>query len=157
MKKNNRHGFTYIEILMAAAIMSSIGLMILVNYSRQRPTRELASTKLRIVAVLREAATYSASQTEGAVWGVHFDAVVATSSFFGIFPNAYDASNIRQFNPLPRSLRFDTSNFTAGAKEITFQKINGKANASTTVRIYILADPTRSSTIRISSSGLISS
>jgi prepilin-type N-terminal cleavage/methylation domain-containing protein len=155
MKNLNKRGFTFIEAIIAIAIVAVIGVMATVNYSRQRPIRDFESSKLRIVAVLREASTRSISQSEGVAWGVRFQANSATSSFFTLFAGNYAGGSISQFSALPFSIRFDTTTFTGTSKEVTFSKIDGRANASTSVRIYIVSDVSKSSTIKISSSGLV--
>jgi hypothetical protein len=55
---------------------------------------------------------------------------------------------------LPQTIRFDTSTFLNGVLNVAFNAISGKANSSS-VRIFIVGDPSKSSTIAVSSSGLV--
>ncbi|MEK7094390.1 MAG: discoidin domain-containing protein, partial [Patescibacteria group bacterium] len=108
-----------------------------------------------MVSVLREAGARSIGQNQGVSWGVHFQATSPTSSFFALFSGTYSSSSITIFVPFPGTLRFDTSTFMGDSKDVIFNKLDGKASASTSIRIYAVSNPSQFSIIRIASSGLI--
>ncbi len=155
MKNYQRSGFTFLEVIMVVALTAGIGLWSYVNYSQQRPVRDLDSARLEIGSLLRDASSRSASQSQGAAWGVRLEATSPTSSFFTLFYGSYSPATRSQVAPLPFTLRFDTSTFTGSSKEIIFEQRTGRANASTSIRIYVAGRSSQSSTINIASSGLI--
>lgn len=155
MKKYQRSGFTFLEVIMVVALTAGIGLWSYVNYSQQRPIRDLDSIRLQMSSLLRDASSRSASQSQGSAWGVRFEATSPTSSFFALFYGSYGTTTRSQVVPLPLTLRFDTSTFSGNTKEIIFEQRTGRVNASTSIRIYLAGRPTQSSTISVASSGLV--
>ena len=147
-----------IEILTVLALAVVISLVILSNLLNSRSRFNLDNTTRQIAAILREAQSRSVAQQNGAVWGVHFDNV-STTPFYALFQNSYSSSSEFGYYRLPSGTVYSTSSIAKGAiKEITFSQISGLPSASTSVTISLMAASISmsSSTIFISSSGLVS-
>lgn len=152
--KISRYGFTLIEIVLVVALMAVASTWVLVNYSNQKPTRDLDSAKQKIVAVLRDASARATGESQNTNWGVHLEAGSDTS-FFSLFSDTYTTTTRSQFSALPKTVRFDTTHFSGGVQDIVFLRGSGETMTSTTIRLYLVSQPEQSSTIEVYRNGFI--
>lgn len=152
----NRRGTTLFEIIIAIGLIAAISAVIFLNLLKRKGAGELEAATRQIVALLREAQSRSVSQSDGAGWGVHFENSTSTAPFYAIFRSAYSSENLVGYYRLPSVVGYATSSINFGAsKEIIFTQINGAANASTSIKLLLLNDPSVSSTIYVASSGAV--
>lgn len=144
------------EIILVIGLTVVFSAVVMLNLVRHKSTSELDATAKQIVAVLREARSRSVSQSESAGWGVHFENSTSTAPFYALFRSTYSTENRVGYYRLPSGVGYATSSIAAGAaKEITFTQISGAANASTSLQLLLLNDPSVSSTIYVASSGAV--
>lgn len=114
----SRKGFTLFEIAIAVGVMVVIAVVSLVSLSGTKSNGDLTGTSQQATALLREAQSRSVSQTNGKVWGVHFDNV--TAPFYALFSGAYSAASTLGKYPLPADVSYVTSTVPSGSSvEIT--------------------------------------
>lgn len=153
----NKKGFSLIELLMVMTItvvligVSSVGLF------NMRRKSDLDKTRDQIVASLGEARSRAINQDEGQSWGVRFTNNSPTStSYFSIYYSAYSAATEKGKYSLPQNVEFASATVPWGnSLNIDFAELTGKAT-STAVPLLLRISPFTSSTITVSSSGIIS-
>lgn len=134
------------------AVLSSIVSLGIVNF---RKKADMDSVKAQMVSLLNEARSRSVSQEDGESWGVRF---VNSSSapFYALFKATYSASTERGHYRLPTNVSYASSTFPVDTeKEIMFREISGFASGSPSINILQVVYPFTSSTISVSSSGVI--
>ncbi len=148
-------GFTLIELIISIAIIAIIASIGIINLFSYRNRQDLSLNTGKIVEVLRNAQNRSISQENGTRWGVHFINVSAPNlDYYELFYGAsYALNTIVSTATLPSNITFEVPSVSS---TIIFSPITGLPNASTTVKIYLLSNPTTSSTIIISNNGNIS-
>lgn len=163
LKPNNynltpaRSGFSLVEVLVAMAIIAILGSVMIINlYGKRTRSVEIESSTKQIVALLREAQSNSFAGNGSARWGVHFENSTTTRPFFALFRGTYSVPTRERYTALLSLIGYDSSTVpVGGSTEIMFSQLDGFASASTTIKLYLLSDPSVSSLIRVSSSGLV--
>jgi len=149
-----------IEIILVTALTVILALITAASLLNKRNSLDLDSTTKQISALLHEAQSRSAAEENFTVWGVHFDNSTSTTPFYSLFKTAYLSGGEIGHYRLPSDVKYSTSSISQGASvDVTFSQISGLPSASTSITIYLTAAGTltsKSSTISISSSGLIS-
>ncbi len=148
---------TLIEILIVIALMVALSAVGLINLLGRRGKTEVDSTARQMVGLLRQAQSYSMSQSSSTSWGVRFWNSTSTAPFYAMFAGSeYSAAGEAGRYRLPERVFYVTSTLASGAtKDIVFSQITGAPSASTTIGITSGGSQI-SSTISISFSGLIS-
>ncbi len=158
MKKsifNRIRGFSLVELVISIgiiAILASAGFISILSYKQRQA---LLSATQEIIAVFRNAQDRSISQESGSRWGVHFENPSADLDFFDLFQgSSYGTSTIVSRNTLPSGVQFD--NPASGASStVIFSPITGLPDASSTIKISLINNPTSSSTIIVNTNGEI--
>lgn len=147
-----------LELVLASGIVAVIAAVVFLNLLGRRSEVEVDSATKQIVALLREAQTRSVSQSSSTSWGVYFENSTTTPPFYSLFASSvYSTSTAFGRFRLPTSVDYVTSSLADGASTtISFQQITGLAVAPRSVSIYLLTGVSRSSTITVASSGLVS-
>jgi len=155
MKKN---GFTLIELIVTLAIITVVSVVMFTSLFGWKNQTDLVNVTKQVGALLREAASNAMTQENGTAWGVHFDNATNTTPFYALFASStYSTSSVIGSYPLPASVGYLTSTFPVGSTEdIAFDPVSGDASASTSIGLYLLGDPTQSSTISVASTGAVS-
>ncbi len=152
-----RKGFTLIELIVVIAIMAIIATVAGLNLTGSRDKTDLTSTTQQIGTLLRQAQSDAMSEKQGTAWGVHFDNTTSTP-YFALYASAvYSTSSINGgYYPLPRTVAYATATVPQGsAVNITFSAVTGAASAPASISLYVIGDPSISSTISISSAGAV--
>ena len=159
MKKKERRGFTAIELLLVVAMILILGIVSFSTLSGRKGKTDLLGERDQMVGLLRQAQSYSVSQSSSTLWGVHFDNTGA-KPFFALYHTAYSTSTTIGYYGLPSSLAYVATSVPAGRYvEISFQQLSGLlvSNSSSSVAIYApSALGIGSSTISVSSAGSVS-
>ncbi len=151
-----RNGFTLIELMVVLAIIAIISIVTAVSLFSARNTNNLTNAANEIGALLREAQSRSANQIQGAAWGVHFDNTNPSAPFYALFSGTYSTSTRVDFSPLPTNIIFNTTTLASGTSlNISFAQITGLPSTSTAITLDLAPNNSSSSTISVSSAGLI--
>lgn len=147
-------GFTIIELLLVVGITAIIAVVGFLNIYGFKSESELDLTVREIVSVLRNAQDRSMSQEDSSQWGVYFENPLSNSGFYVLYQGATTTffskknlrSNIQFLNPSIGS-----------SKDVSFNKMSGLPNSSTTIQISLKNNPLKTRTIIINANGQISS
>ena len=145
-------GFTLIEIILAIAISATILGIVLFSFNDYRQRELLKIATLEVVSVLRDARARTLVAEGDSAYSVHFDIGQVV-----LFPGSVysPGSNNNEVVVLPEIVGLATTSL--GATNVTFSRLSGEANTNGAVRVYLLADPTSSTTVTINTAGIISS
>ena len=131
--KHSKQGFTIVEVLIVTGITAAIAIVAIVNLAGWKGQRELSGTAQKVAALLREAESRAASQSEGKGWGVRFENSSTSNSSYSLF--YYDetgASTTISYNVLPGALSFNSSSLPSdGTIHVFFSQISGKPTVIT--------------------------
>jgi type II secretory pathway pseudopilin PulG len=145
-----------IEMILVLALVGIVTGLLFINLAGRRSENDLRNTAAHVAALLREAQSRSVVQASSTSWGVHFENATTTAPFYALFHTAYSTSTRFNYFRLPQSVDYITSTLPDGAaKEIIFSEFTGTASAATSVRIYLINQPARSSTITVDASGAV--
>jgi prepilin-type N-terminal cleavage/methylation domain-containing protein len=142
-------GFTLIEVLITVVVLvvlATAGIMYLADYYFRQ---NLELTVEEITALIRDAQNRSLSQQDGQQWGIRFEN--ATQDSVKIF---YATSTFTSIYVLRAGVRF--SNPSEGNyKDVVFSKLTGYPEASSSVVVALINNPSVSSTISVSVLGRV--
>lgn len=159
--KQNKNGFTLVELLIAIAVLAIIGVIGFVNFAgfRQKNSVKLASQA--IIAVLRDAQNRAISQDSGTAWGVQFNN--ASSTYTEFSGNSFPSGRVIAQSALSPNLTFLIP-ITGTSSTVVFATLTGIPTStsgvvSTTAPFAAIADSSSpnsvSSSIYINPSGEI--
>ncbi|MDO8579243.1 MAG: hypothetical protein Q7R72_00015 [bacterium] len=139
--------FTVVEILIVLAIttiIATISITSFVSFSRREA---LDADTTAIAAGLRDAR----AETLASVGGLQYGVAVAPDKFTLFQGIVYDsmATTNKTFN-FSSYVRASSSIST-----VVFQKLTGNSNASGTIDVYLISDPTVKRTVGIGGTGLV--
>ena len=156
-RKPKGDGFSLVEVLVAVALMAALAAFIAPNLFSGSKFAELQSITREMVASAREAQSMSTSGAQGSAWGIHFDNPSNGTPFYAIFiGNSYATGTVKDVYRLPASVAYVPSTLPVGTtRDVTFSNVSGVASVSTTIQLYVIAQPSLSSTIMITSLGNI--
>ena len=144
--------------MIVVVIFVAVGVITLPFFFGSKSQSDLAAATQQIVASLRESQSHAMTQMNNVPWGVHFANPTNGTPYFAIYSGTNYSPNASQSNyRLPSSIVFDSSTVPAGSStNVAFNLISGGAGSSTVIRIYVLSQPSISSTITIAASGAVS-
>lgn len=140
-------GITIIELIVAVAIISTLGILSAAFYIRFLTQNAVANTKDQLVGSFRKAQVYSMMGKQNGVWGVKYTASPKQITLYLLGASAFDES-FSVNNNIAIKLS-DGSDFT----NITFAKITGLPSSSPTITI---SSGNNSKTVSINSQGVAS-
>jgi type II secretory pathway pseudopilin PulG len=143
--------FTLVEILLVLTIF-----MVLLGYTVPRMANSLFANQVEVagqelVHVLRRANIQASSQVHDSDWGVYFNSVASTYTFFAGSTYGEDSS-FDLIYVLPSSITFD---FLSMGDEVVFHQITGDTDEDGS--IVILAGNGETRTITVNTLGNVSS
>ncbi len=138
------NGFTLIELLLVISIVSILGTLSTVFFSRFLTQNAVANTQDRLIGQLRKAQIYSMTGRQNDSWGVRFGSNTITlfkgPSYAGRTP-AFDENFT------------ENANISTTFTEIVFAKITGLPNTTGT---YTITGSNSSKQITVNSQGVAS-
>ncbi|MFA5651767.1 MAG: prepilin-type N-terminal cleavage/methylation domain-containing protein [Candidatus Paceibacterota bacterium] len=145
-KQTYNQGFSILELVIVLAVISILVSMIVPSFGKVGGSEALDTTTVSIIAVLNEAKSQAVSSQN------------ATSSGVRIFNNKLvsfkgNYGNLNKETSLSNLIGISTS--TGLGADIIFSNVTGESNASGTITITVLREPTKTNTIRIYSTGVI--
>lgn len=149
-------GFSIIEMVTVMAVMIILSIVGLSNLSSRRNVNDLNTATKQVGALLREAQSDAMANSGGTTWGVHFANTTTTAPFYALFKTSYTTANTKGYYRLPYTVSYMTSTLASGATlDVTFTQITGASSASTTIGFYATSQPTKTSSVSISSIGTV--
>lgn len=134
--KMGNNGFSLLEILLVAAIISILTAVGFGIYSNFTLGVELETSAQSIIADLKSSRSKAMFGEDGLRWGIHF--VNGQSDYYEIFstPDNYlsASSTVKTSNYLPSAVIFENP-AEASSKDIIFNRISGEISSSTTISI----------------------
>jgi len=150
-----KQGFSIIELLTVIGIIVFIVAVSFLSLSSSRRKASFDHTKVRMVTLLGDAQSRSVNQENGLAWGVHFENS-STSPFYSLFSGTYMSAGERGHYALPSDIGYVSTSIAVGSsKEIMFEAVSGAASGTRSVAVQLLTSPFTSSTISVSSSGVV--
>ncbi|MBX4181331.1 hypothetical protein KW807_00505, partial [Candidatus Parcubacteria bacterium] len=105
-----------------------------------------------VVSVLNEARSTTLSSLNASQYGVKVDPTQVTL-FKGSSYSVGAPDNV--LNTLDSSVGIRNISLAGGATQVVFDRLTGRTGESGTFELYLINDPTSSSTISVSGSGII--
>jgi len=152
---NKSKAFTLVELIITLGIivvLAGVGFLGILNYKNNQ---SLNSTSREIVSVLRNAQNRSLSQEAGSRWGVHFENPSSSNDFYDLFYGAsYTISGLVSRTTLASGVEFVLPP-NGSSSTVIFSPVTGLPNNSLTIKIFLIAAPSVSSTIIVNQNGQI--
>lgn len=143
-------GFTLIELLVSIAVLGLVSSVVILGYSTMSKGIDLKTATFKILDVLNLAHTRTVASLATSSYGVHFESTQYVL-FKGVAYDVADPNNI--FYPLPSTLQIANITLAGAGVDIVFDRLTGKTSQNGSLVVRLIADPTRSKTITILSSG----
>lgn len=145
-------GLTFIEIVIATAIILVITTFTLVTLNTFRENQSLKNAVNETVSLINQARSKTLSSQDFSQFGVHFESSRAVL-FKGITFSEPNADNI--VFSLPASIEISGISLNGGGANVIFQKLTGKTDQSGTIIFRVKNDITKTKTINIINTGII--
>lgn len=148
-KSNLYHkGFTLIEVLIVLAILVLVTSIIAPSFVKLGGGEALDTSVSSIISILNEAKSEAVSSKNASDYGVRILKNQLVS-----FENSYGTNN--KTLTISSLVSISTSTGMATNSEVIFSNVSGSSNASGTITVTVLRDPTKKSTITVYSTGAI--
>lgn len=148
----NRAGFTFMETLVAVAVLVLLAVVIVSGLAGFRETAGLDQAVDETIELLRDARSRTLGSENAASYGVHFEPTSVTM-FTGWAWNASDPSNV--VVALPSAVRISSIALSTTTASVVFERLTGEAAAAGTISFITLRSG-KTAGVRIFSSGLFS-
>ena len=145
-KKKFISGFTLLELMIVLITLSILATVITLSFSKLGTDQSLDKATITIISVLNEAKSNAVSSKYATSFGVRIDKNKITS-----FRGSYNNSNVDY--TLSGLVTISTS--TGIGNDIIFQNVSGNTNASGTITVSLVSDPTKKTVIQVFGTGAI--
>jgi prepilin-type N-terminal cleavage/methylation domain-containing protein len=145
-------GFTFIELLISLAVTALLLAIIIPSFSKFRNEQALKAGTEDILSTINDARTRTLASYNSSVYGVHF-----TSSSVTLFTgSSYSSgSSTNEVKDLSLAVAISTS-LAGGTSDVVFDRLTGATSNYGTLTIQAVNDTSRTRTITISKTGVIS-
>ncbi len=153
--KNFSCGFTLVEIIVVVSIGAVLMAVALYSLSTLRNTTSLAKNVFQAKAFLEEARSLSISEKDDTNYGVQ----ISSDRLVRFQGSTYSATSSQNITLLfdQNSSTIDTISLAGSSTQVVFKKITGGTDNYGSFRIKMIANQSSSSTVSITSTGVISS
>lgn len=141
-----------LEIIISIAIAVIVLLIVINLFSNYDKKQVLDNTSEEIVSLLKEARSLTLSSKADSQYGVHLEQNVVVL-FKGINYVVNDPNN--KINNIDKKTIISNINLNNGGNDVTFQKLNGKANYYGEISVSLVSDLLKTKTITISQTGIV--
>ncbi len=145
-------GLTFIEIIIAIAIILIIIVFSLISLNTFKENQSLKNAVNEAISLINQARSKTLSSQDFSQYGIHFELSRAVL-FKGTTFSEIDASNIVFI--LPDSVEISDINLNGGGVNLVFQKLTGKTDEYGTVVFRAKNNISKTETIDIKSTGIV--
>lgn len=145
-------GFTFIEMMIAIAIIFIITVFSFITLNTFRENQSLKNAVNETISLLNQARSQTLSSQDFSQYGVHFETSRAVL-FKGAVFSEPSADNII-FN-LPSLVEISGISLNGGGVDLIFQKLTGKTDEFGTIVFRAKNDISKTKTIEIKNMGVI--
>ena len=146
-------GFTLLEILIVIAIFALVAVFGVSPLLLFKKTSDLNGALETGVSFLLEARAKTLSSKNEARYGVHFDNGGTTFFTGAVFAEGAVGN---EGAPLPFSVEIASISLQGGGNDVVFNRLTGETNAYGTVIFRLKSDTTKTKTLRVEKTGIIS-
>lgn len=151
-KKTKKSGFTLIEVLVVMVIVGVIAGLILGSLSKYRFEQTLRVEALSIVSIINDARYKTLASLNSSQYGIHIN----NNSVVSFSGSSYNQNNQSNFvHTLPDGLEIVNISISGGS-DIIFERLNGKTTNVGSFKLVVKNNNSKSRTINISATGLVS-
>lgn len=149
-------GFTLIEILVTIGILLILASTAFLGIGPLQRQSDLQNTSQEMVNILRLAQNRTLASEGQSQYGVYFDDTASPHRYTLFKGSSYVSRDVAadEIFFIPESVIISSMS-VGGGKEVVFDRIVGTTNQSGQVLLQLVADPTKTQTIYIESSGLV--
>lgn len=149
--KVNR-GFSFMEIIIAVAVLVLIVGGVTASFSVFSKNRIIEATTSEILSELGEARSLTLASYDNTVYGVHIESNKITLFKGSTYSSVSSDNQVTTFSP-----RVSVSNIAlfGGGNDITFQRLTGKTTQYGTLTVSLVSDPSKTKVITIQESGTV--
>jgi len=147
----HKRGVTLIELLIALAILAIISAIVVSPFNSFRLTGALQGDVENVLSFINKARLNTLSSQNDSEYGVHFESGRVV---------LFKGPTFTEPNPDNEELTFvagieaSTISLTSGVSDVVFERLTGTANATGTVIISAVSDPSISRTLNIYGTGV---
>ncbi len=147
-----KKGLTFIEIIIAVAILMVITVFTLVSLNTFRENQSLKNAVNETVSLINQARSKTLSSQEFSQYGVHFESS-RTVLFKGTIFSEPNSENI--VFAVPSSIEISSISLNGGGVDLVFQKLTGKTDQFGSIIFRVKNDISKTKTIDIKNTGII--
>lgn len=149
-----KKGFTLVEFLIVTFIIGILFAIISVSLGSFRNSKALQIGEEQILSLLNEGKENTLAAKDSYTYGIHFESDSVTL-FRGISYSSSDLANKRI--DIDNAIEISNISLIGGGQDVLFQKLTGKTNQNGTILIRLKSDNSKTKTITIETSGVVSS
>ncbi|MFA6797377.1 MAG: type II secretion system protein [Candidatus Paceibacterota bacterium] len=148
-RKDFNFGFSFVEIIIVLAIISSLSTIVVLSFSKVGGVQSLEKTTISVISILNEAKSMAISSKDYSDYGVRIEnnKLISFKGNYGNENKIYSIPNLVEIS--------DISIGGVSNNDILFKKVSGSTNATGTITISVVDNPTVNNSIKISTTGLI--
>jgi len=154
MLKENKNGFSLIEIIIVVAILSVLAATVVSGFIAFNKNSTLKNNSEEFVSVVKLAQNQAMSSENYSRYGIHIDKDSSPNKYVLFQGDTYneEATTNQTYN-LDNSMEFGDD----GLNQVVFERLTGFPDQSGSVSLQIRNEPSKSKTIDITNSGETSS
>lgn len=145
-------GFSFVEVLIAIAVIAVVLTMATQTFKNFSGEKSLNAETDKIASVINEARSSTSSSKDFSEHGVHFEQS-KTVFFNGSVYNPSDSNNKEYKISGPVEI-YDIL-LNGGGQNLFFKKLTGETDKYGTVSLRLINNPSKTKTIKISNSGVV--
>lgn len=145
-------GFTFIEIIIAVAILMVITTFTLISLNTFKENQSLKNAVNETVSLINQAKSKTSSSQDFSQYGVHFESYRAVL-FKGTTFSEPNSENI--IIDIPSLIEISSISLNGGGVDVVFQRLTGKTDQNGSIIFRVKNDASKTKTISIKNSGII--
>lgn len=151
---NDQRGVSALELLIGVAILALLAAVVLGSFSGFRNTQVLQHETDSVMSLLARARSESLSSLDSSSYGVRFEDNQMTFFKGAVFS---EGSAGNEIVPINSAVTISSISLSGASDEVVFDRRTGDANAPGTITLQLVSDGTRTRTVTITETGVISS
>ncbi len=147
-----KKGFTFIEIIVAVAILMIITIVAITSLNTFRENQSLNNAVNETVSLINQARSTTLSSQDFSQHGIHFESARAVL-FKGVAFSEPNVDNV--VFATPSSVEISSIFLNGGGVDMIFQKLTGKTDQFGSIIFRVKNDISKTKTIYIKNTGII--